>query len=66
MRNKILFLVFPFALFLALFLRPLPVPAAEIPPGPAVQLIPPPAERAEPKPETPVESPAEVHASPCD
>lgn len=46
---------------LALFLRPLPVPAAELPPGPAVQIIPPSAERAEPKPETPVESPAEVH-----
>lgn len=46
---------------LALFLRPLPVPAAELPPGPAVQIIPPPEERAEPEPETLVESPAEVH-----
>ncbi len=61
MRNKILLLVFPFSLFLALFLRPLPVPAAELPPGPAVQIIPPPEERAEPEPETLVESPAEVH-----
>ena len=61
MRNKILLLVFPFAFFLALFLRPLPVPAAELPPGPAVQIIPPPAEQAESEPETPVESPAEVH-----
>ena len=53
MRNKILLLVFLFALFLALFLRPLPVPAAELPPGPAAQEAPPPAEPPDPEePET--------------
>ncbi len=39
MRNKALLFALFLALFPALFLRPLPVPAAELPPGPAVQII---------------------------
>lgn len=61
MRNKILLLVLPLALFLALFFRPLPVPAITPPPGPAVQIIPPPMERESPELEENAESSAEVH-----
>lgn len=61
MRNKTLLLVLPLALFLALFLRPLPLPAAEPPHGPAVQLIPPSAEQAEREPEEAPSFPTEVH-----
>ena len=61
MRNKALLLALPLALLLALVLRPLPVPAAELPLGPAVQIIPPPAERAEPEKEKSPEPSTEVH-----
>ena len=56
MRSKILLILL--ALFLALFFRPPPEPAAEPPPGPAVQIIPAPA-AAEPEADGSPE--AEVH-----
>lgn len=61
MRNKTLLFALPLALLLALLLRPLPVPAAELLPGPAVQIIPPPAEQAERETEADPEPQAEVH-----
>ena len=61
MRIKALLLVLPLALFLALFFRPLPVPAAEPPPGPAVQIIPPPMEREPPEQGENPGPPTEVH-----
>lgn len=61
MRNKTLLLGLPLALFLALFLRPLPGSAEEPLPGPAVQIIPPPAEHEVLELEEDPEPPAEVH-----